>query len=124
MMRLLMSRGADLDAHVVPRSIWHDAHDAHYVARTLLADVRRAGSWAKYVLVPRQRVLALRVLCDQGRTSTDDDLLRRLFPAAPPPAATVKRARQDYRAAEGGRVPRGIFWLILEYWRCDRDSPY
>ena len=109
----------------------------------------------------RKRVLALRVLCEQGRASTDDDLLRRLFPAAPSPepAATVKRAletalaaqphvralvdvdalaaalmREDsdvlvapkrrYCAAAGGRLPRGIFWHIFEYWRCDRDSRY
>ena len=124
MIRLLLSRGAALDARDI------DGYNAEALARlnrpqgaALLAAVRVAGGWGKYVLVPRKRVLAHRVLCEQGRASTDDALLRRLFPAAPPPAEGVTRTRADYRAQKGGRLPRGIFWHIFEYWRCDRDAP-
>jgi len=124
--RLLLSRSADYDHRdKVGRSC--DAFGQSYnydpSIRRLIAAVRSTGGWAKYVLFPRKRVLALRVLCEQGRASTDDSLLRRLFPAAPPPAAGIKRTRVDYRAAKGGRLPRGIFWLILEFWRNDRDYP-
>jgi len=41
-------------------------------------------------------------------------------------AAATRRGRRHLasdRANGGGRVPTGIFWLILEFWRCDRDSP-
>jgi len=98
--------------------------EGHLRHAALLRDVRLAGgSWDAYVRFPRKRVLALRVLCEQGRAATDDSLLRRLFPAAAPPAAGVKGAREEYVAAKGGRLPRGIFWHIFEYWRCDlRES--
>ena len=136
MIRLLLSRGAALDTR------GNDGRDAEACARNhvkdeaaaLLADVRLAGgTWGAYLRFPRKRVLALRVLCERGRASTDDALLRRLFPAAPPAAAPVKRWTrgvprrvEEYRAAKGGRLPspRGIFWHILEYWRCDCDSRY
>ena len=130
MVRLLLRRGADInpcdcdgDAETNARHGRYGGGPHHKVA-DLLCDVRLAGgTWADYVRVPRVKLLALRVLCGQGRASTDDALLRRLFPAAPPAAATVKRTRADYRAAKGGRLPRGIFWLILEYWRSARDFP-
>ena len=136
MIRLLLSRGAALDARN------NDGRDAETIARrfnnddeapALLADVRLAGgTWDAYLRDPRKRLLALRVLCERGRASTDDALLRRLFPAAPATAAEggkrakrgLQRTREEYRAAKGGRLPRGIFWHILEYWRCDRDSRY
>ena len=72
------------------------------------------------------------MLCEQGRASTNDPLLRRLFPLRAaglgrPRRRSVtpaKKPREAYRAAEGGQVPRGIFWLVFEYWRSDRDSSY
>jgi len=130
MIRLLLRRGADQDLlgmHAISGMV-----DAETYARNndfaegaaLLADVRIAGGWNAYVHFPRFKLLALRVLCEQGRARTDDPLLRRLFPAVAPLAAAVERPREAYRAVEGGRVPRGIFWLVFEYWRSDRDSAY
>ena len=131
MVRLLLRRGADInpcdcdgDAETNAR---HGTYGGgpHQKVADLLCDVRLAGgTWADYVRVPRVKLLALRVLCGQGRASTDDALLRRLFPAAPPAAATVKRTRADYRAAKGGRLPRGIFWHVFEYWRNGRARPW
>jgi len=94
MIRLLLSRGADLDARTdYGRDAEAEpAHCNRNEAATLLADVRLAGGWRSYVRVPRIRVLALRVLCDEGRAWTDDDLLARVFGAAPP-SPSAKRAR-------------------------------
>ena len=93
--RLLLSRGADPN---MERFCGRDA-EAYCPpwapdARALFAAVRVAGGWHAYARVPRKRLLALRVLCEQGRASTDDPLLRRLFPSSPPApeGARVKRA--------------------------------
>ena len=124
MLHLLLRHGVvDLPTQVDEFKAWVRSRFPEQAALIAnVREVRAAGGWDAFVRVPRKRVLALRVLCEQGRASTDDALLRRLFPAAPPAAAGVKRARADYLAAKGGRLPRGIFWLVLEFWRCDRDS--
>ena len=123
MIRLLLSRGANLDARD------NDGRDAEAVARyrekewavALLAEIRLAGGWHSYLRVPRKRLLALRVLCERGRASTDDALLRRLFPWQPPvqekQGPTTRAAR-----AQAGQLPKEVFWLILKFWRSDRDS--
>ena len=124
MIRLLLSRGADLACeggeHGSAESTARYFNEPE--AEDLLADVRLAGGWKPYVLVPRRRLLALRVLCDEGRASTDDDLLARVFGAAPP-SPSPKRAR-----LAATTIPacyrRKIVWRILEYWRSDRDSRY
>ena len=122
-LRLLLHRGADFAARD------RNGVSAEIAARieakpkeiALLVDVRHAGGYAKYVRYPRFRLLMLRILAEQGRAETEDDLLVRLFPAGPPPPAGVKRPRDAYRAQKGGRLPRGIFNLIFEYWRSGRD---
>ena len=90
-------------------------------AASLLADVRAAGGWKPYVRVPRIRLLALRALCDSGRAWTEDDLLARVFGAAPHDPQNPKRARLTATT-----IPRScrrkIFWLIVKFWRSDRDS--
>ena len=77
--RVLLRRGAteDLrdnngeDAADYARKAMGKAAAAPAIA--LLADFRAAGgTWKKYVLVPRQRMLALRVLCEMGRASAPD----------------------------------------------------
>ena len=108
MIRLLLSRGANITLRGRDDD---DDYDAETLARrndkdeaaALLADVRIAGgTWDDYLLFPRKRVLALRVLCEQGRASTDDPLLRRLFPYAPPACdgARVKSALESALAAQ------------------------
>ena len=71
MIRLLLSRGAALDAR------GRHGSNAEAIARrlrcrpeatALLADVRLAGgTWDAYLRYPRKRLLALRVLCARGR---------------------------------------------------------
>ena len=88
MVRLLLSRGADV------RAKDRMGHQAHQIAgmgtpvRALLSDVRAAGGWRSYVHRDRMRLLVLRALCEKGRATTSDGLLARLFAAekvAPPP---------------------------------------
>ena len=167
MIRLLLRHGVDINARWESTSFTAEAYarrNGKDEAADLLADVRLAGGWNAFVLFPRKRVLALRVLCEQGRASTDDALLRRLFPAAPPSSITttlkdalemalanqpnvrtlvdvdalaaaqaraladncktIKRTRADYRARDGGELPKELFWKIFEYWRSDRDSRF
>jgi ankyrin repeat protein len=81
MVRLLLSRGADV------RAKDRMGHQAHQIAamgtpvRALLSDVRAAGGWRSYVHRDRMRLLVLRALCEKGRASTSDGLLARLFAA-------------------------------------------
>jgi hypothetical protein len=80
LLRLLLSRGADL------RAKDRYGHTAIQIAglgtpaRALLSDVKAAGGWRSYVHRDRRRLLVLRVLCEKGRASTSDGLLARLFP--------------------------------------------
>ncbi len=82
MVRLLLSRGADV------RAKDRMGHQAHQIAamgtpvRALLSDVRAAGGWRSYVHRDRMRLLVLRALCEKGRASTSDGLFARLFAAA------------------------------------------
>jgi hypothetical protein len=151
MVRLLLRRGAAL----APRT--DDGRDAEAWARrngndeaaALLADFRLAGgTWDAYLRYPRKRLLALRVLCERGRASTGDDLLKRVFgPNVPAPQgidpAFFKQLSADERDAAIGmslrvypsqplakmprsiahvQLPKEIFWLILKFWRSGRDS--
>jgi len=126
MIRLLLSRGASLDARSSCGLIVDaDARlEGCAAAAALLAAVRVAGGWDAYVRYPRFKVLALRVLCERGRASTDDALLTRVFPwHAPftvPTTRAARRARRG-RTRAHARLPREVFWLILKFWRSDRD---
>ena len=75
-----------------------------------LADVRRAGGYAKFVKEPRVALARLRLLCERGR-------------ASPPDGGATKEARALERLF-GPRtpLPRGVFWLVAQYWRSDRDA--
>ena len=70
MVRLLLSRGADV------RAKDRMGHQAHQIAamgtpvRALLSDVRAAGGWRSYVHRDRMRLLVLRALCEKGRATT------------------------------------------------------
>ena len=68
----------------------------------LLAEVRAAGSWKRYVNAPRIDVIVLQRLCAAGRASPPPALAR-LFPTKSPP------------------LPKELVWLILKFWRSDRD---
>ena len=85
MIRLLLSRGADLGARrnrdgCTVESMTRDSAWGKNEVTSLLVDIRLAGGWDAYVRYPRFKLLALRVLCGRGRASTRDALLQRLFP--------------------------------------------
>ena len=90
MVRLLLSRGADV------RAKDRMGHQAHQIAamgtpvRALLSEVRAAGGWRPYVHRDRMRLLVLRALCEKGRATTSDGLLARLFAAAKVRPVTAK----------------------------------
>ena len=70
----------------------------------LLAAVRAAGSWKRYVNKPRIDVIVLQRLCAAGR-------------ASPPPAL----ARLFPTSTKSPPLPKEMVWLILKFWRTDRD---
>ena len=140
--RLLLKMGADIHAragvdYMSPLEIAYteesrsqglpDNYLANYRAsyrasRALLEDVFRAGSWKSYVLVPRKELLALRVLCEQGRARTAHPILGRLFPWSRPPPRDERAPKPRLRAMDGGPVPKEIFWHVVGFWRSSRDS--
>ena len=106
MCKLLVSRGASLDA----RSRW--GIDAEACSRfhnqlttaEFLAAVRAAGGWAAYVQVPRTQLLALRrelpALRESGRASPSSVRLHeRLFV----------------------EIPEDVFIHAFKFWRGERD---
>ena len=70
----------------------------------LLAEVRAAGSWKRYVNKPRIDVIVLQRLCAAGRASPPSALAR-LFPTS----------------TKSPPLPKELVWLILKFWRTDRD---
>ena len=77
-------------------------------ARALLSDVG-CGRVAVHVHRDRRRLLVLRVLCEQGRASTSDGLLARLFP----PQASDDDATVEAPAC----LDRDAFRHVLSFWQ-------
>ena len=108
MCKLLLSRGASLDARN------HDGRDPEAWAQrcgstttaAFLAAIRAAGGWLPWLEAPRKELLALRqrlpALRDRGR-------------AAPSTDRTYERLFLD------PRVPDDVFAHVLAYWRSARD---
>ena len=120
MCKLLLSRGASLDA----RNDYGEDPEAsarRYGGRPavvdVLAAVRAAGGWAAYVAAPRVQLLMLRILCEQGRAVAPTDLLARLFP----PACETERRASLRSARHTPALPKELFWHIVQFWRSDRD---
>ena len=65
---------------------------------------RAAGSWRRYVNVPRIDVIVLQRLCAAGRASPPP-ILASLFPTS----------------TKSPPLPKELVWLILKFWRADRD---
>ena len=74
-----------------------------------LADVRRAGGYQKFVREPRVALARLRLLCERGR-------------ASPPDGATKEARALERLFGPRTPLPRGVFWLVAQYWRSDRDA--
>ena len=89
-----------------------------------LEAVQTAGSWRSYVNAPRVALVRLRTLCAKGRARPPSarraPILARLFAVAPPPP-TPKHARLASRQLQRP-IPNEIFWLVLSFWRTDRDE--
>ena len=114
MCKLLLSRGASLDARCAHSGQDHSGRDPEACARSrgqtttadLLATVRAAGGWLPYVDAPRKELLALRqrlpALRERGRASMSSSvrLHERLFLG----------------------TPDDIFRNVLTFWRSDRDD--
>ena len=73
-----------------------------------LQDVRSAGSFKKYVTVPRRELLVLRKLAERGRARAPRGILARLFPSG-------RQLRKE------GCLPDVMFWNVLSFWRSSRD---
>ena len=109
--RLLVSRGANLNLRSgeFNQTPLESAHDTLQWApsqfrgecHAFLRDVTRAGSWRRFVNIPRKSILVLRELCLRGR--------------ATPPRALVNLC--------AATTPTSIVWCILKFWRGDRE-PY
>lgn len=77
--------------------------------------MKDAGSFKKWLNVPRKQLLVLRKLVERGRATPPPTVrgmlvecpLERLFPAP--------------RAAES--LPDVLFWKVLSFWRTSRDDP-
>ena len=86
-----------------------------------------AGGWRPWLRAPRARLLALRYFCERGNASPPPGgVLERLFYF--PHAAPVDRKRRTRAARRATSIartalPKGVFWLVLEFWRSDRDRP-
>ena len=110
MCKLLLSRGASLDARDStalsygqdPEAYARRYHSSHNAA--FLADVRAAGGWSAYVAAPRNQLLALRrelpTLRESGRASPSSVRLHeRLFV----------------------EIPEDVFIHAFQFWRGERD---
>ena len=83
----------------------------------LLAAVKRAGTWKRYVTRPHVELVRLRLLCARGRaTPPPRSIHERLFgESALLPGA--KRRVQNTRP-----LPKEVFWHILAFWRSTEDD--
>ena len=105
--KLLLSRGASIDARDKNnRDPETYAREESYMTVALLADVRRAGGWKRYVAAPRAELLALR---------RDLPLLRERGRAGP---STV---RAHERLFLNTSLPDDVFAHVLSFWRSARD---
>ena len=108
MCKLLLSRGASLDA----RNEGGDDPEAGArlnnwpTTANLLAAVRAAGGWQPYVDAPRKELLALRqrlpALRDRGRAA---------------PSSSVRAHERLFL-----KTPDDVFSHVLAFWRSDRDD--
>ena len=116
MVKLLLGRGASLHTQ-------NDAgHDAEAYAQgreppiaALLADVRAAGGWKRYVREPEFSMLLLRYLCLRGR-ATPPASLARVFGPPPIPNAGKARTRARRLASGSTPLPDEIFRHVLAFW--------
>jgi hypothetical protein len=123
--RYLLESGADISATTnAGRTVCVRCSQSSGRITRFLEAVETAGSWRSYVNAPRVALVRLRTLCARGRARPPSarraPVLARLFAVAPPPP-TPKHARLASRQLQRP-IPNEIFWLVLSFWRTDRDE--
>ena len=90
----------------------------HRRAMRLVADVRAAGTWARYLHEPRVRLDVLRQLCSRGRAAPQTYF----FLGLPGTQMRIRRRRQNIVARLFTELPADVFRHAIGFWRSDRDS--
>ena len=85
----------------------------------LVADVRAAGTWARYLHEPRVRLDVLRQLCARGRAAPQTYF----FLGLPGTHMRIHRRRQNLVARLFTELPADVFRHAIGFWRSDRDDP-
>jgi len=91
----------------------------HRKAMRLVADVRAAGTWARYLHEPRVRLDVLRQLCSRGRAAPQTYF----FLGLPGTHMRIHRRRQNIVARLFTELPADVFRHAIGFWRSDRDPP-
>ena len=91
----------------------------HRRAMRLVADVRAAGTWARYLHEPRVRLDVLRQLCSRGRAAPQTYF----FLGLPGTHMRIRRRRQNIVARLFTELPADVFRHAIGFWRSDRDDP-
>ena len=97
---------------------WYQKRD-HRKAMTLVADVRSAGTWARYLHEPRVYLDVLRQLCSRGRAAPQTYF----FLGLPGTQMRIHRRRQNLVARLFTELPADVFRHAIGFWRSDRDPP-
>ena len=90
----------------------------HRRAMRLVADVRAAGTWARYLHEPRVRLDVLRQLCCRGRATPQTYF----FLGLPGTHMRIHRRRQNLVARLFTELPADVFRHAIGFWRSDRDN--
>ena len=88
----------------------------HRKAIRLVADVRAAGTWARYLHEPRVRLDVLRQLCSRGRAAPQTYF----FLGLPGTHMRIHRRRQNLVARLFTELPADVFRHAIGFWRSDR----
>ena len=91
----------------------------HRKAMRLVADVRAAGTWARYLHEPRVRLDVLRQLCARGRAAPQTYF----FLGLPGTHMRIRRRRQNLVACLFTDLPKDMFRHVVRFWGSDRDFP-
>ena len=91
----------------------------HRRAMRLVADVRAAGTWARYLHEPRVRLDVLRQLCARGRAAPQTYF----FLGLPGTHMRIRRRRQNIVASLFTDLPKDMFRHVVRFWGSDRDFP-
>ena len=92
----------------------------HRKAIRLVADVRAAGTWVRYLHEPRVRLDVLRQLCARGRAAPQTYF----FLGLPGTHMRIRRRRQNLVACLFTELPADVFRHAIGFWRSDHDPPY